>query len=54
MGGEILVHINSEKDFLGYFEDPVATEKKFGRNVFYEGELWYHTGGALQRTLDGR
>lgn len=54
VGGEILVRINAEKDFPGYFEDSIATEKKFARNVFKQGDLWYRTGDALRRTSDGR
>jgi acyl-CoA synthetase (AMP-forming)/AMP-acid ligase II len=54
VGGEILVRIDSEKAFPGYFQDPVATAKKFARDVFATGDLWYRTGDLLRRTHDGR
>lgn len=54
MGGEIIVRVASEKAFPGYWNDPVATSKKFARDVFSKGDLWYRTGDALRRTEDGR
>lgn len=53
-GGEILVNIPSESAFVGYWKNPEATEKKFERNVFKKGDLFYRTGDALRRTPDGR
>lgn len=53
-GGEILVRVPDEKAFTGYWNDPNATAKKFERNVFKEGDLFYRTGDALRRTSDGR
>lgn len=53
-GGEILVKILSEADFPGYFHNPEATSKKFERDVFRKGDLFYRTGDALRRTDDGR
>ena len=53
-GGEILVNIPSESAFVGYWRNPEATEKKFERNVFKKGDLFYRTGDALRRTPDGR
>lgn len=53
-GGEILVNIPSESAFGGYWRNPEATEKKFERNVFKKGDLFYRTGDALRRTPDGR
>jgi acyl-CoA synthetase (AMP-forming)/AMP-acid ligase II len=54
VGGEMLVRIASESVFPGYWNDPIATAKKFERNVFAKGDLWYRTGDALRRTADGR
>lgn len=53
-GGEIIVRIPSEAAFPGYRGAPEATEKKFARNVFQKGDLYYRTGDALRRTTDGR
>lgn len=53
-GGEILVNIPNESAFVGYWRNPEATEKKFERNVFKKGDLFYRTGDALRRTPDGR
>jgi acyl-CoA synthetase (AMP-forming)/AMP-acid ligase II len=53
-GGEILVRIKSEHAFPGYFRDPAATAKRFARDVFETGDLWYRSGDALRRTNDGR
>jgi acyl-CoA synthetase (AMP-forming)/AMP-acid ligase II len=53
-GGEILVQIPDEKAFVGYYGNPEATKKKFERDVFRKGDLFYRTGDALRRTDDGR
>ncbi|KAF2708219.1 fatty acid transporter-like protein [Pleomassaria siparia CBS 279.74] len=54
VGGEIIVRLPSEKAFVGYYNNPEATNKKFERNVFHKGDLFYRTGDALRRTTDGR
>ncbi|KKY13791.1 putative very-long-chain acyl- synthetase family protein [Diplodia seriata] len=53
-GGEILVQVASEDAFVGYWKNPEATSKKFARDVFRKGDLFYRTGDALRRTSDGR
>lgn len=53
-GSEILVQMPSEAAFVGYYNNPEATEKRFERNVFKKGDLWYRTGDALRRDKDGR
>jgi len=53
-GGEVIVQIADVKQFAGYYKNPEATMKKFDRNVFKKGDLWYRTGDALRRTKDGR
>ncbi|KAH7409498.1 hypothetical protein BKA64DRAFT_774308 [Cadophora sp. MPI-SDFR-AT-0126] len=53
-GGEIIVQVTDIKEFAGYYNNPSATQKKFERNVFKKGDLWYRTGDALRRTSDGR
>lgn len=53
-GGEILVGVPSEQAFAGYHNNPKATAKKFERNVFKKGDLYYRSGDALRRDDDGR
>jgi acyl-CoA synthetase (AMP-forming)/AMP-acid ligase II len=53
-GGEILVRYPGERVFPGYFNNPEATDKKFVRDVFVKGDLYYRTGDALRRDNDGR
>jgi acyl-CoA synthetase (AMP-forming)/AMP-acid ligase II len=54
VGGEIIVAVPSEKVFQGYHNNDAATMKKFARDVFQKGDLWYRSGDALRRTDDGR
>jgi acyl-CoA synthetase (AMP-forming)/AMP-acid ligase II len=53
-GGEILVQVPSEDAFAGYHNNPDATAKKFERDVFKKGDLYYRSGDALRRDDDGR
>ncbi|KAJ5887704.1 Isopenicillin N epimerase component 1 [Penicillium taxi] len=53
-GGEILVKIPAERAFQGYWCNEDATEKKFLRDVFCKGDLYYRSGDALRRQSDGR
>ncbi|EUC41554.1 hypothetical protein COCMIDRAFT_105874 [Bipolaris oryzae ATCC 44560] len=53
-GGEILVAVPSEDAFAGYHNNPKATAKKFERDVFKKGDLYYRSGDALRRDDDGR
>jgi acyl-CoA synthetase (AMP-forming)/AMP-acid ligase II len=53
-GGEIIVAVPDVASFAGYHRNPEATMKKFERNVFKKGDLWYRSGDALRRTEDGR
>ncbi|EEQ34355.1 hypothetical protein McanMca71_002653 [Microsporum canis] len=53
-GGEILVNIPGEYAFQGYWRNTEATEKKFLRDVFKKGDLYYRTGDTLRRQSDGR
>jgi acyl-CoA synthetase (AMP-forming)/AMP-acid ligase II len=54
VGGEIIVQLPTEKAFVGYYNNPEATNKMFERNVFKKGDIFYRTGDALRRTEDGR
>lgn len=53
-GGEILVAIPEEAAFQGYWRNEAATGKKFLRDVFRKGDLFYRSGDALRRSSDGR
>jgi len=53
-GGEIIVNVPNESVFAGYYNNPQATAKKFERNVFKKGDLYYRSGDALRRDDDGR
>ncbi|PGG96349.1 hypothetical protein AJ79_09622 [Helicocarpus griseus UAMH5409] len=52
-GGEIIVAIPDESAFPGYWKNPEATSKKYIRDVFKKGDIYYRTGDALRRTDDG-
>lgn len=58
VGGEILVRVPSERTqdsgFTGYYGDETATAKRFVRDVFEPGDLFYRSGDALRRDADGR
>ncbi|CAD6444486.1 231988e4-728c-4915-b0b4-114580479c27 [Sclerotinia trifoliorum] len=53
-GGEIIVAVPDTNVFAGYFNNPDATDKKYERDVFKKGDLYYRTGDALRRDKDGR
>lgn len=53
-GGEILVKVPDESIFPGYWKSPTATAKRFARDVFQKGDVYYRSGDALRRTDDGR
>ncbi|OAL29241.1 hypothetical protein AYO22_02135 [Fonsecaea multimorphosa] len=54
IGGEILFRLDSEASFVGYWRNSDATNKKFARDVFRKGDLWYRTGDSLKRDRDGK
>lgn len=53
-GGEILVNIPGTEAFQGYWHNEEATNKKFLKDVFKKGDLYYRSGDALRRQSDGR
>jgi acyl-CoA synthetase (AMP-forming)/AMP-acid ligase II len=53
-GGEMLVGVPGEEAFAGYWKNKAATDKKFARDLFKKGDLWYRSGDALRRDKDGR
>ncbi|KAK1060477.1 hypothetical protein LTR74_011823 [Friedmanniomyces endolithicus] len=54
IGGEVIVQCASEKEFVGYVNNPSATAARFERDIFRKGDLYYRTGDALRRDDDGR
>ncbi|KAG5303334.1 AMP dependent ligase [Histoplasma capsulatum G186AR] len=52
-GGEIIISVPDESAFQGDWKNPDATAKKFVRDVFKKGDIYYRTGDALRRTDDG-
>ncbi|KAI0894493.1 fatty acid transporter [Annulohypoxylon nitens] len=56
IGGEILVKQppTITPGFPGYYRNEEATSKKYVRDVFRKGDLYYRTGDALRRDDDGR
>ena len=53
-GGEIICQVPEKSAWVGYFDNEAATNKKFEKDVFKKGDLYYRTGDALRRTPDGR
>ncbi|THV98152.1 acetyl-CoA synthetase-like protein [Aureobasidium pullulans] len=53
-GGEMLVKVEDENVFKGYWNAPEATAKKYARDVFEKGDLYYRSGDALRRDRDGK
>ena len=54
VGGELLFRLQDESNFVGYYKNPSATEKKFARDVFRKGDLFYRSGDSLKRSVDGK
>jgi len=54
IGGELLFRLESEANFVGYWKNQDATEKKFARDVFRKGDLWYRSGDSLKRDSEGK
>ncbi|CAG8894283.1 unnamed protein product [Penicillium salamii] len=53
-GGEIIVNVPGKEAFQGYWRNDEATNKKFLKDVFKRGDLYYRSGDALRRQSDGR
>ena len=53
-GGEMIVAVPDTDAFQGYWKNSDATSKKFLRDVFQKGDLFYRSGDALRREADGR
>ena len=44
-GGEIIVKVDDPAIFAGYWKNQEATDKRFARDVFKKGDLYYKSGG---------
>jgi acyl-coenzyme A synthetase/AMP-(fatty) acid ligase len=53
-GGEVIVAVPSKLAFLGYHNNPAATEKRFLHDVFKKGDFYYRCGDALRRDDEGK
>lgn len=51
-GGEMLVSVPGEEAFAGYWKNKAATDKKFARDLFKKGDLWYRSGEYLTPARD--
>ncbi len=52
-GGEMIVAVPSKDAFGGYWNNEEATNKRFARDVFKKGDLYFRSGDALRRSPDG-
>ncbi|KAK8031572.1 hypothetical protein PG990_001306 [Apiospora arundinis] len=52
-GGEILVAVPDHKPWQVYWKNESASGKRFARDVFKKGDLWYRSGDSLRRGADG-
>lgn len=43
-----------DSGFIGYYENQEATNKRFARDVFEKGDVYYRSGDALRRDGQGR
>lgn len=46
-GGEIIVKVDDPAIFAGYWKNQEATDKRFARDVFKKGDLYYKSGGTF-------
>jgi acyl-CoA synthetase (AMP-forming)/AMP-acid ligase II len=54
VGGEVIINVPDKTAFTGYYKNQGATEKRFLKDVFEKGDLWYRCGDALKRDEDGK
>jgi acyl-CoA synthetase (AMP-forming)/AMP-acid ligase II len=55
--GEVIHWIDSSNpraQFEGYFKNEVATEKRFIRDVFKKGDMWFRSGDMMRQDAEGR
>jgi acyl-CoA synthetase (AMP-forming)/AMP-acid ligase II len=55
--GEVLMKIDpalAAAAFKGYFENATSTEKRWLRDVFEKGDLWFRSGDVMRQDADGR
>lgn len=54
--GEFIMRIKTDKahqQFLGYADNPAATQKKILVNVFEKGDAWFRSGDLMRMDADG-
>jgi acyl-CoA synthetase (AMP-forming)/AMP-acid ligase II len=54
--GEFIMRIKTDKahqQFLGYADNPAATQKKILTNVFEKGDAWFRSGDLMRMDADG-
>lgn len=54
--GEFIMRIKMDKahqQFLGYADNPAATQKKILVNVFEKGDAWFRSGDLMRMDVDG-
>lgn len=55
--GEVIHKVDpelKESSFRGYYGNPAATEKRWMRDVFEKGDLWFRSGDVMRQDADGR
>ncbi|KAJ0415705.1 hypothetical protein BJY00DRAFT_317637 [Aspergillus carlsbadensis] len=55
--GEVIHWIDPENpraQFEGYFKNDTATEKRFIRDVFKKGDMWFRSGDMMRQDREGR
>ena len=52
-GGEVLVRMEGEGSWAGYWRDGRSTGKKVVKDVFERGDCWFRSGDRLRRDREG-
>lgn len=55
--GEVLIKVDpalAPQVFKGYFDNAASTEKRWLRDVFEQGDMWFRSGDVMRQDADGR
>ena len=52
-GGEVLVRMEGEGSWAGYWRDGKSTGKRVVKDVFERGDCWFRSGDRLRRDEEG-